>query len=185
MKKILAAILAASLTLSLAACSSKEKPKTAENTNKPNTESSSGKKDDIFKFVPKKVTVFTDILDNLGNKDNYYLDTTGTTLKILDKDAFKAYTEKASAITKKAMEDQKVDMANTKVYTYHKNANGDKAEKDYVVVFDANKVPTDLYEVSMTVDDKGEPTFKEAKKVENAVDDNFKKLFADEVKEAE
>jgi len=182
MKKIFATILAASLALSLAACSSNGQATPAENNTKTTSESTASKSDDVFKFVPKEVTTFTDILDNLGNKDNYYLDTTGTTLKILDNAKFKAYTEKASAITKKAMEDQKVDVANTKVYTYHKNANGEKSEKDYVVVYDANKVPTDLYEVTMTVDDKDEPTFKEVKKVENSVDDNFKKLFAEELK---
>lgn len=181
MKKIFAAILAASLTLSLAACSPKEQATSAD-SKKPATESTSNSSSDPFKFVAKEVKVFTDILDNLGNKDNYYLETTGSTLKILDAEKFTAYTKKASAITEKAMTEQKVDIKNAKVYTYHSNVNGKKAEKDYVVVYDASKVPTDLYEVSMTLDDNSEPTFKEVKKVDGAVDDNFKKLFADELK---
>lgn len=175
MKKILTAILALTLTLTLAACSQKDQKEASAN----NTQKQESKADE---FKPKDVAMFTDILDNLGNKDYYYLETSGNTLKILDKAKFKAYQDKAKAITEKAMADQKVDMKNAKVYTYHRNVNGDKAEKDYVVVYDANKVPTDLYEVNMTVNDKDEPTFKDAKKVDKAVDDNFKKFFKGEVK---
>jgi hypothetical protein len=177
MKKILTAVLALTLTLtlSLAACSQKDqKQASADNTTKQESKAD--------EFKPKDVTMFTDILDNLGNKDYYYLDTTGNTIKILDKAKFTAYQTKAKAITDKAMADQKVDMKNAKVYTYFRNANGDKAEKDYVVVYDASKTPTDLYEVNMKIDDKDEPTLKDAKKVDKAVDDNFKKFFKDEVK---
>lgn len=174
MKKILTAVLALTLTLSLAACSQKDqKQASADSTNK------EAKADE---FKAKDVTMFTDILDNLGNKDYYYIDTTGNTIKILDKAKFTAYKTKAKAITDKAMADQKVDMKNTKIYTYFRNANGDKAEKDYVVVYDASKTPTDLYEVNIKIDDKDEPALKDAKKVDKAVDDNFKKFFKDEVK---
>lgn len=171
MKKIISLTLTLVLALSLTACAAKTEPKTTDTT-KPATE----------EFKPKQVAVFTDILDNLGNKDKFYYDTSNTTVKILDSAAFKAYKAKATEIREKALKDNNIAVANTKVYTYYQNKNGARVEKDYVVVFDAQKVPTDLYEIVMPVSDKDEPSFKEIKKVDKAVDDNFKKLFADEVK---
>lgn len=170
MKKLISLILSVMFIVSFAACA--QKP--AENTQK----SSSA----VNEFKPKEVVLFTDILDNLGNKDYYYLDTTGNTIKILDKAPFKAYSEKSSAITKKAMEDAKVDTTKMKVYNFYRNVNGQKLQKDYVVVYDANKVPSELYEVTMTINDKDEPALKETKKLDKTIDDNFKKLFAGEVK---
>ena len=180
MKKILAAILAISFTLSLAACSAKEEKSTATDNKAKQEVKKDGQLDSDFKA--KEVAVFTDILDNLGNKDYFYLDTSGGTIKILNKDSFKAYADKAKAVREKALTDQKVNLNSSKVYTYYSNVNGKRTEKDYVVVYDASKVPTDLYEVTMTIDEKDEPTFKEVKKVDKAVDDKFKTLFKDEVK---
>jgi hypothetical protein len=57
-----------------------------------------------------------------------------------------------------------------------------KEHKVYVVVFDASKAPTDVYEVNMTVDDKDVPALKDVKKVDNIINDEFKKHFANEVK---
>lgn len=178
MKKFITAILAASLTLSLAACSAKEQKTTAADAKPQQEAKQEVKKDQLDPdFKAKEVAQFSDILDNLGNKDYFYLDTAGGTIKILDKAKFKTYADKAKAIREKAMTDQKVDMANTKVYTYYSNVSGKKSEKDFVVVLDANKVPTDLYEVTMTINDSDEPALKDAKKVDKAVDDKFKELF--------
>lgn len=175
MKKIITSILAAALVLSLAACAKDQKPTPAAADNQPKQEV---KKDQLDQdFTPKEVAKFTDILDNLGNKDYFYLDTAGGTIKLLDKASFSAYSAKAKAIREKAIADQKLDIAKTKIYTYYSDVSGKKAEKDFVVVLDANKVPTDLYQIAMTINEKDEPSLKDMTKVEKAVDDKFKDLF--------
>lgn len=172
MKKFLSIILASVFVLSLAACT-KEAPKdTKKDTN---TTTTAPKKDE---FKPKEVAKFTDILDNIANKENYFTDI--NVIKLTTKTA--DYNAKAKTIVENAMKEKNVDMKNTKTYNYYKNVKMKKEHKAYVVVFDANKVPTDLYEVNMTVDDKDVPALKDVKKVDNAINDAFKTQFAKEAK---
>lgn len=173
MKKFLSVILASVLVFSLAACSKDNTKDTKQNTNTP--AASTPKKDE---FKPKEVAKFSDILDNMGNKDNYFTDS--SVLKVTIKTA--NYNAMVKPIVENAMKEKNIDMANTKTYNYYKNVKLKKEHKVYVVVFDANKAPTDLYEVNMTVDDKDTPTLKDVKKVDNAINDAFKTQFAKEVK---
>jgi hypothetical protein len=171
MKKILTFILASVFVVSFAACS-----KDASKDTKQTTTTNSAQKKDEFK--PREVTKFADILDNLANKDNFFADS--TVIKVTIKTA--DYTAKVNPIVENAMKEKNVDMKNTKTYQYYKNIKANKEHKVYVVVFDASKAPTDMYEVNMTVNEKDEPALKEVKKVENAINDAFKTQFAKEVK---
>ncbi|MCM0647786.1 hypothetical protein NBE98_05270 [Clostridium swellfunianum] len=174
MKKFLSVILASVLVFSLAACSKSNTSDTKQNANTPAT--SAPKKDE---FKPKEVTKFGDILDNMANKDNYFTDINVIKLTTPSK----AYAAKADTIVANAMKEKNVDVkANAKTYNYYKNVKMNKEHKVYVVAIDASKVPTDLYEVNMTVNDKDEPALKDVKKVDNAINDAFKTQFAKEVK---
>ncbi len=173
MKKFLSVILASVLVVSLAACSKDNTKDTKKDASTPAT--SSQKKDE---FKPKEVAKFSDILDNMGNKDNYFTDI--NVIKLTTKTA--DFNAKAKTIVENAMKEKNVDIKNTKTYNYYKNVKMVKEHKVYVVVFDANKAPTDLYEVNMTVDDKDVPALKDVKKVDNAINDVFKTQFAKEVK---
>jgi hypothetical protein len=172
MKKFLSVILASVLVVSLAACSKSPAADTKQNTTTP--AASAPKKDE---FKPKEVARFSDILDNMGNKDLYFTDI--NVIKLTTKTA--DFNTKAKTIVENAMKEKNVDMKNTKTYNYYKNVKMNKEHKVYVVVFDASKAPTDLYEVNMTINDKDEPALKDVKKVENAVNDAFKTHFAKEV----
>jgi hypothetical protein len=174
MKKFLSVILASVLVVSLAACS-KDNTKDAKQEAK--TPAAADQKKDEFK--PKEVTKFADILDNMGNKDYYFVDS--NVIKITTNT--KVYNEKVTKIVEDTMKAKNVDVkASAKTYNYYKNVNGNKEHKVYVVVFDANKAPTDFYEVNMTISDKDEPALKDVKKIDNAVNDVFKTNFAKEVK---
>jgi hypothetical protein len=178
MKKFLSVILASVFVVTLAACTKEAAKDTKQNANTnttTNTSTSSQKKDE---FKPKEVAKFADILDNMSNKDYYYTDI--NIIKLTTKTA--DFNAKAKTIVDNAMKDKNVDMKNTKTYNYYKNIKMVKEHKVYVVVFDANKAPTDVYEVNMTVDDKDVPALKDVKKVDNVINDEFKKHFANEVK---
>ena len=173
MKKFLSVILASVLVVSLAACSKDNTKDTKQETNTP---AAAAQKDDEFK--PKEVTRFADILDNLGNKDYYFVDS--SVVKITTN--VKVYNEKANAIVADAMKEKNVDVkANAKAYNYYKNIRANKEHKVYVVVFDANKTPIDIYEVNMTINEKDEPALRDVKKVDNVINDTFKINFAKEV----
>ena len=45
-----------------------------------------------------------------------------------------------------------------------------------------DKVPTTVYEIILTVSDEYEPSLKEVKEVKDLIHDQFKTLFAEEVK---
>jgi uncharacterized lipoprotein YehR (DUF1307 family) len=174
MKKFLSVILASVLVVSLAACSKDNTKDAKQGTNTP---AAADQKKDEFK--PKEVTKFADILDNMGNKDYYFVDS--SVIKITSDT--KVYNEKVNKIVTDAMKEKNVDVkTSAKTYNYYKNVNGNKEHKVYVVVFDANKAPIDLYEVSMTISDKDEPALKDVKKVDNAINEAFKTNFAKEVK---
>jgi hypothetical protein len=178
MKKFLSVILASVFVLSLAACTKEAAKETKPNTNTntaANTPAPAAKKDE---FKPKEVAKFADILDNMSNKDYYYTDI--NIIKLTTKTA--DFNAKAKTIIDNAMKEKNVDMKNTKTYSYYKNIKMVKEHKAYVVVFDANKIPTDFYEVNMIVDDKDVPALKDVKKVDNVINDEFKKQFANEVK---
>lgn len=120
------------------------------------------------------------ILDSISEKDFYYSD--HYNLKILKKAALKAYEDKAAVVTQKAMVDNKIDAKSAKVYMYYNNINGVRFEKDYIVVYDASKVPTTAYELTIAVSDKDEPSFKEIKENKEMITDEFKTLFPAELK---
>lgn len=168
MKKFLSVILAIGFVFSLAACNAKPANKPADTT-KPAASTP--------KFTPKAVAAFPDILDNLGNKDNFFTD-----ISVLKVNSSKTYAAAVKPLVDKALADNKIDAAKAKQYNYYKNLKGDKTHKVYVVTYGDDKVPTGLYEINMTVDMKDVPTFKEFKKVDGAIDDNFKKYFPDQVK---
>jgi hypothetical protein len=173
MKKFLSVILASVLIVSLAACS-KDNTKDAKQETK--TPVAADQKKDEFK--PKEVTRFADILDNMGNKGYYFVDSSVIKITINTK----VYNEKVAKIVADAMKEKNVDVNTAaKTYNYYKNVNGDKEHKVYVVAFDAKKAPIDFYEVSMTISDKDEPALKDVKKVDNVINEAFKTNFAKEV----
>lgn len=170
MKKVSGVIIAIILMFSLVGCSNSQ-TKNNESSAAANTTDSE----------QKEVTQFTDILDNLSNKDYFYMDDTGSTIKILDKDPFDAYRKKSDAIITKEMQSKNVDLKSAKTYVYYKNVNGDRSEKDYVVAYDTSKSPIAVYEVDIKISDKDEPSLKETKKLDKIINDNFKKLFKEEL----
>lgn len=170
MKKVVSILMTMIVALSFAACGAKQD--TTKNSDQKKTETISSS-DSSFKA--KDVAVFTDILDNISNKDYFYSDS--LVVKINDKKAFKDYQVKAEDVLKKAMADKNVDMKNSKSYTYYKNVNGDRMEKDFIVVYDDSKNAKEIYEVTMKISDKDEPAFSETKKLDKVVDDKFKELF--------
>ena len=128
--------------------------------------------------VPKEEIKFesvVQILDSISEKDYYYSD--HYNLKILKDDALTAYESKAAVITQKAMTDNKIDAKSAKVYMYYNNISGVRFEKDYIVVYDVNKVPTTVYEVIIAISDKDEPSLKEVKENKEIITDEFKTLF--------
>lgn len=175
-KKILSSILVLVMAGSLVACGSNEnatKNDTAtkqEETTK--VETTEAPKEEI------KFESVVQVLDSISEKDSYYSD--NYNLKILKKAPLTAYMDKAAAITEKAMADNKIDAKTAKVYKYYNNINGVRFEKDYVVVYDANKVPTTAYEIIIALSDKDEPSLKEVKENKELITDEFKSLFPKE-----
>jgi hypothetical protein len=179
LKKILSSILVLVMAGSLVACSSKdevtksETPVTKEETAKTEAPKTEAPKEEVkFESVGQ-------ILDSVSKKDEYYSDKYN--LKILKKAPLAAYQAKAKVITEKAMVDNKIDAKSAKVYPYYNNNNGVKFEKDYIVVYDATKVPTTVYEVVIAVSDKDEPSFKETKENKEIITAEFKTLFPKEL----
>lgn len=176
-KKILSSILVLVMAGSLVACgSSKEEVKkdaTVKQEEPAKTEVPPVKEEVKFESIGQ-------ILDSAAKKDEYYSDKYN--LKILKKEALTAYETKAAAITQKVMVDNKIDAKSAKVYPYYNNISGVRIEKDYVVVYDANKVPVTVHEVIISVSDKDEPALKEVKENKAMVTDEFKALFPKELK---
>ena len=173
-KKILSSILVLVLASSLVACGSS---KEVANNETPVKQEDAAKTE-----APKEEIKFESIgqiLDSAAQKDEYYSDMYN--LKILNKAAITAYEGKALVITQKAMVDNKIDAKNAKVYAYYNNINGVKFEKDYIVVYDANKVPTTVHEVIIAISDKDEPSLKEVKENKEMITAEFKSLFPKEL----
>jgi hypothetical protein len=171
MKKILVGVLSLIIGLSFIGCTKKEEVKEKQTSTEVQTE------------APKPaITKFTDILDQLSDKDYYYADETGNIIKILDVKVLEAYNKKAEEIRIQVMKEKSIDLANAKVYPYFRNVNGEKSEKDYVIVYNSDKTATEVYEVIMTVSDTDEPVLKEVNKLDGKlIDDNFTKFFKDEL----
>lgn len=176
-KKVLSSILVLVMAGSLVACSSS---KSAVNDDTATKQSETKKTEtaatttEVIKFES-----VGQIMDSISEKDYYYSD--HYNLKILKKDALAAYEAKADAITQKAMLDNKIDAKSAKVYKYYNNINGVRFEKDYIVVYDANKMPITVYEVAIALSDKDEPTLKEVKENKAIITDEFKALFPKEL----
>lgn len=176
-KKVLSSILVLVMAGSLAACSSKENVTKDDTATKQEeikkTETTEQAKEEI---VYESVS---QMIDSISEKDSYYSD--HYNLKILKDDALAAYEAKATTITEKAMTDNKIDAKSAKVYKYYNNINGLRFEKDYIVAYDASKVPTTVYEVVIAVSDKDEPSLKEVKENKAIITDEFKALFPKEL----
>ncbi|MCB2291243.1 hypothetical protein LGK97_16060 [Clostridium sp. CS001] len=173
-KKILSSILVLVMAGSLVACgSSKEEVKNDAPVKQEEPAKTEAPKEEI------KFESIGQILDSAAQKDEYYSDKYN--LKILKKDAIAAYEEKAAAVTQKAMADNKIDAKSSKVYPYYNNISGVRFEKDYIVVYDANKVPVAVHELIIAVSDKDEPSFKEVKENKEMITDEFKALFPQEI----
>lgn len=173
-KKILSSILVLVMASSLVACGSKDE---VTKNDAPVKQETPAKTE-----APKEEVKFESIgqlLDSAAQKDEYYSDKYN--LKILNKAPLAAYEAKAKVITEKAMVDNKIDAKSAKVYSYYNNNNGVKFEKDYIVVYDANKVPTTVYEVVIAISDKDEPSLKEVKENKAMITDEFKTLFPKEL----
>ncbi|WP_010293951.1 lipoprotein [Clostridium senegalense] len=198
MKKVLSIVLAAVLTFSLTACGANTTNKNDTKENTTNTETTN-KKDENKKDEEKteekaeevKYEEFGQLLNAVSEKD-YYYDDIGT-IKILNdvkKEVNAAkkeeYIKKTKEIIDKEMTDKKVDLSKIKVYDYYKNANGEKSQKSYVVVYGDDKVPTTVYEVMFDISETDEPSLKETKENKELINDDFKTLFkADLEKPAE
>lgn len=172
-KKILSSILVLVMAGSLVACGSKEEVKSEAPVKQEEAAKTPAPVEEV------KFESIGQILDSAAQKDEYYSDKYN--LKILKKDAIAAYEGKATVITQKAMVDNKIDAKNAKVYAYYNNISGVRFEKDYIVVYDANKVPTTVYEVIIAVSDKDEPSLKEVKENKAMITDEFKALFPQEL----
>jgi hypothetical protein len=173
-KKVLSSILVLVMAGSLVACgSSKEEVKSAAPVKQEEAAKTPAPVEEI------KFESIGQILDSASQKDEYYSDKYN--LKILKKAAIADYEGKATAITQKAMVDNKIDAKSAKVYPYYNNISGVRFEKDYIVVYDANKVPTTVHEVIIAVSDKDEPSLKEVKENKAMVTDEFKALFPKEL----
>ncbi|GAA0121156.1 MAG: hypothetical protein KID00_09765 [Clostridium argentinense] len=178
MKKVLSIILAGMMTVSLTACGNNATTEKAETNKEVATEGNKTEEAETAEEV--KYDNFGALLNSIAEKDYGYSEV--DTLKIMKEEEVTKYQEKAKAVVDKAMEDNKIDVSKAKVYPYYINVNGDKSEKDYVVVYGDDKVPTTVYEIILTVSDEYEPSLKEVKEVKDLINDQFKTLFAEEVK---
>ncbi|GAA0125590.1 hypothetical protein UT300019_14920 [Clostridium sp. CTA-19] len=193
MKKVLSIVLAAVLTFSLTACGANTTNKNDAKENATNTEATNKKDEEKTEEKAEEVKYeeFGQLLNAVSEKD-YYYDDIGT-IKILNdvkKEVNAAkkedYTKKTKEIIDKEMTDKKVDVSKTKIYDYYKNANGEKSQKSYVVVYGDDKVPTTVYEVMFDISESDEPSLKETKENKELINDDFKTLFkADLEKPAE
>lgn len=174
MKKVLSIILAGMMTFSLTACGSKTETETNKEVTKEENKVEETKKEEV------KHESFKSLLNSIAEKDYGYSEV--DTIKIMKEEDVAKYQEKAKAVVDKAMEDNKIEAAKVKVYPYYINVNGDKSEKDYVVVYGDDKVPTTVYEIVLNISDEFEPSLKEVKETKDIINDQFKTLFADEVK---
>lgn len=174
MKKVLSIILAGMMTFSLTACGSKATTETSKEVTKEEKKVEETKTEDV------KHESFESLLNAIAEKDYSYSEV--DTIKIMKEEDMAKYQEKAKAIVDKAMEDNKIEVAKAKVYPYYRNANGDKSEKDYVVVYGDDKAPTTVYEIVLNISDEFEPSLKEVKETKDIMDDQFKTLFANEIK---
>jgi hypothetical protein len=172
-KKILSSILVLCMAASLVACGSANN--VAKNATATKQEETKKTEETVAPVETIKFESITQILDSISQKDSYYSDRYN--LKILKKDPLAAYEAKAVAITEKAMTDNKIDAKSAKVYMYYNNISGVRFEKDYIVVYDATKVPTTVYEVTIAISDKDEPSLKEVKENKEIITDEFKALF--------
>ncbi|MBU3145935.1 hypothetical protein [Clostridium sp. CF012] len=176
-KKVLSSILVLVMAGSLVACSSNKNVIKDDTT----TKQEETKKIETAEPASEAIKFESvgEIMDSTSEKESYYSD--HYNLKILKKAPLAAYETKASVITEKAMADNKIDAKSAKVYKYYNNINGLRLEKDYIVVYDASKVPTTVYEVVIAVSDKDEPTLKEVKENKAIITDEFKALFPKEL----
>ncbi|MBZ9684920.1 hypothetical protein G9F72_000910 [Clostridium estertheticum] len=176
-KKVLSSILVLVMAGSLVACKS-NKIVTKDDTATKQTETKKTETAEPASEVIKFESV-GQMMDSISEKDHYYSDQYN--LKILKKEPLAVYEAKADVITQKAMVDKKIDNKSAKVYKYYNNINGVRFEKDYIVVYDASKVPTTVYEVIISLSDKDEPSLKEVKENKAIITDEFKALFPKEL----
>jgi len=162
------------MTFSLTACGSKTETETNKEVTKEENKVEETKTEEV------KHESFKSLLNSIAEKDYGYSEV--DTIKIMKEEDVAKYQEKAKAVVNKAMEDNKIEAAKAKVYPYYINVNGDKSEKDYVVVYGDDKVPTTVYEIVLSISDEFEPSLKEVKETKDIINDQFKTLFADEVK---
>jgi len=180
MKKVLSIVLAAGMMFSIVGCGNSE-----TKTEKPAENTKVESKEQTKEEAKQEVTYdnFVSLLNGTANKDYFYNEI--NTIKLMKKDDEKAYIEKAKAVVDKAMADNKIDASKAKVYPYYKNVNGEKQEKDYVVVYGEDKVPTTVYEITLTIPDNYEPTVKETKENKEIVKEKqFADLFKAELEAA-
>lgn len=178
MKKVLSIILAGMMTFSLTACGSNATTEKTETNKEVATEGSKAEENQTTEEI--KYDKFSSLLNSIAEKDYGYSEV--DTFKIMKEEEITKYQEKAKSVVDKAMEDNKIEAAKAKVYPYYINVNGDKSEKNYVVVYGEDKVPTTVYEIILNVSDEFEPSLKEVKETKDIIDDQFKTLFAEEVK---
>lgn len=181
MKKIISLVLAAGMMVSLVACSNS----TATNENSTDKTKVESKEQPKEEAKQEEVTYdnFVGLLNGTANKDYYYNEI--NTIKLMTKDAEKAYVAKAKVVVDKAMADNKIDATKAKVYPYYRNVNGDKIEKDFVVVFGDDKAPTTVFEITLTIPDSYEPALKEVKENKDMVaQKQFAELFKAELEAA-
>lgn len=181
MKKIISLVLAAGMMASFVGCgnSAATSGNSAEQTK---VESKEQPKE---KAKQEEVTYdnFAALLNGTANKDYFYNEI--NTIKLMKKEDEKAYTEKAKVLVEKAMVDNKIDATKAKVYPYYRNVNGDKLEKDYVVVYGDDKAPTTVFEITLTIPNNYEPTLKEVKEIKDIVTQKqFAELFKAELEAA-
>lgn len=178
MKKVLSIVLAAAMMVSIVACGNSKA--TNGNTTEPAKTESKAKTEEKVEVTYDN---FVSLLNGTANKDYFYNEI--NTIKLMKKEDEKAYIAKAKAIVDKAMADNKIDAAKAKVYPYYKNVNGEKTEKDYVVVYGDDKAPTTVYEITLTIPDNYEPALKEAKENKEMVSQKqFAELFKAELEAA-
>lgn len=173
MKKGILVILALSMTLSFAACGQNNKGNNADvNNSKAVVES----KDKEVK-EEKKYETFMAMIDGISY-DEYYFRKANDSLKLYKEEKLNEYLEKAAKITTKALADNNISEENAVIIKLYKNANGNKEEKDFVIVYNENKEVEKVHEVFISIDKMTyEPSFKEIIENKEIMTEQFKNLF--------
>lgn len=180
MKKVLSIVMTAVIAFSLIGCTSSSNSLENDNNTGNQVETKSDNNAEQNEADGEEYNSFAQYLDSFANKDNYYSDP--ATLKIEDKDKLKQCEEKSKDVVSKVMKDNNIDPSKAKVYPYYKNDNGQRSEREYIVVYDDGKIAHTVYEVGLKVSDAYDVTFEDCKELKDKVDDKFKELFKGEFK---